>query len=74
MVYGLLVGLALASALLAGHAMAGSPAHPWLHMLGFAAIIALAVYIILDLEYPRLGLISFGDFDQAFVALRQSMQ
>jgi len=74
MVFVILVGLALASALLAGHAMAGSPSHTWLHMLGFAAVMALAVYVILDLEFPRLGLIRFGTFDQALVGLRERMQ
>jgi hypothetical protein len=54
--------------------MAGSKSRAWLHMLGFAAVFALAVYIILDLEYPRLGLIRFGAFDQALGALRESMQ
>jgi hypothetical protein len=32
------------------------------------------VYIILDLEFPRLGLIRSGAFDQALVALREGMQ
>jgi hypothetical protein len=31
-IFVMLIGLALASALLAGYAMAGSPSHPWLHM------------------------------------------
>jgi hypothetical protein len=74
MVFVMLFGLALAGALLAGHAMAGSKSRTWLHMLGFAAVFALAVYIILDLEFPRLGLIRFGAFDQALVTLRESMQ
>ena len=74
MVFVMLFGLALASALLAGHAMAGSPSRTWLYMLGFAAVMALAVYVILDLEFPRLGLIRFGAFDQALVALRESMR
>ena len=43
-------------------------------MLGFTAVIALSVYIILDLEFPRLGLIRFGAFDQALVSLRESMK
>ena len=73
-IFGMLFGLALASSLLAGHAMAGSKSHTWLHMLGFTAVIALAVYVILDLEFPRLGLIRFGAFDQALVGLRESMQ
>jgi len=35
---------------------------------------ALAVYVILDLEFPRLGLIRFDAFDQALVELRESMR
>ena len=30
--------------------------------------------VIVDLEFPRLGLIRFGAFDQALVGLRESMQ
>ena len=45
----------------------------WLHLFGFAAIMALSVYIILDIEYPRLGLIRIDSFDQAIIELRQSM-
>jgi hypothetical protein len=56
MVFVMLFGLVLAGSLLAGHAMAGSKSRTWLYMLGFAAVFALAVYIILDLEFPRLGL------------------
>ena len=67
------IGLALASALLAGYAMAAGKTRSWLHMVGFAAIMALAVYVILDLEYPRLGFIRVDAFDQALVELRQSM-
>ena len=73
-IFVMLFALALASSLLAGHAMAGSKSHTWLHMLGFTAVIALSVYVILDLEFPRLGLIRFGAFDQALVGLRESMK
>ena len=73
-IFVMLIGLALASSLIAGHAMAGSKSHPWLHMLGFAAVIAVSLYVIFDLEFPRLGLIRFGAFDQALVGLRESMQ
>ena len=73
-IFGMLFGLALASALLAGYGMAGTQSHRWLHMLAFAAVIAAVVYVILDLEYPRLGLIRFQAFDQALVELRKSMQ
>ncbi len=72
-IYGLLFGLALAGALLAGYGMAGVRTRNWLHMIIFAAVMGLAVYVIIDMEYPRLGLIQVGAFDQALVELRASM-
>jgi hypothetical protein len=35
---------------------------------------ALAVYIIIDIEYPRLGLIRVEGFDQALMNLRAGMK
>jgi hypothetical protein len=73
-IFGMLGGLALIGALLAGYGMAGSATRSWLHMLGFATVLAVAVYVILDIEFPRLGLIRVDAFDQALVELRQSMK
>jgi hypothetical protein len=73
-IYGMLVGLALASAMLAGYGMAGGQTRNWLHILGFATVMAVAVYVIIDLEFPRLGLIRVDAFDQALVELRASMK
>ena len=70
----MLFGVALASALLAGYDMAGGKSRNWLHMVGFAAVLAMAVYVILDIEFPRLGFIRVDAFDQALVELRQSMK
>jgi hypothetical protein len=53
--------------------MAGGKTRSWVHILAFAVIIAVTMYVILDLEYPRLGLIRLDAFDQALVELRQSM-
>jgi hypothetical protein len=72
-IFVMLFGLALASAMLAGYAMAGAKTRSWLHMLGFAVALAVSVYVILDLEFPRLGLIRVDPFDQALVDLRKSM-
>lgn len=69
----MLFGLALAASLLAGHGMSGSRVRIWFHMLGFAMVMAVVVYVILDIEYPRLGLIRIDAFDQALVDLRNSM-
>ena len=72
-VFVMLFGLALAASMLAGYGMTGSKVRRWFHMLGFALVMAVAVYVILDLEYPRLGLIRVDAFDQALVDLRKSM-
>ena len=72
-VFVMLFGLALAASLLAGYGMTGSKVRRWFHMLGFALVMAFAVYVILDIEYPRLGLIRVDVFDQALVDLRESM-
>jgi hypothetical protein len=66
--------LALAGALLAGYGMAGGQTRSWIHMVGFATTIALAIYVILEYEHPLLGFIRLDDFDQALVNLRSSMK
>jgi hypothetical protein len=67
--------LALASSLLAGYSMAGGrPRSCWIHMHVFAVIMALTVYVLLDLEYPRWGLIRVDAVDQVLVDLRNSMK
>jgi hypothetical protein len=70
----LLIILPLICALMAGLSSAQRPERSWLHMLGFAAVLAITIYVILDLEHPRAGLIRLDTFDQAIVELRNSMQ
>jgi hypothetical protein len=72
-VFVMLFGLALAASLLAGYGMIGGKLRSWLHMLGFALVMAIAIYVIMDIEYPRLGLIRVDAFDQALIDLRESM-
>jgi hypothetical protein len=69
----MLSGIALAVSFLSGYGMRGAGMHDRLHMLAFAAVTALTVYVILDLEYPRFGFIRVDAFDQALVELRESM-
>jgi hypothetical protein len=66
--------LALMSSLLAGYAMAGGKARSWIHVIGFALILATTVYVILDLEFPRVGFIRIDAIDQVLVDLRQTME
>jgi hypothetical protein len=72
-VVALLFTVAILSALLAGVAMAGRGERNLLHMIVFAAVTAILVYTILDLEFPRLGLIRIGAADQALRDVRKMM-
>jgi len=72
-IYVMLIGLALAAALLAGYRSAGDRAYGWVHRLAFSAIVALTVYVILDMEYPRMGFIRIDGIDQVLTSVRDSM-
>jgi hypothetical protein len=65
----LLIAVALLSALFAGYAIAKRKSRSWLHMLLYAALIAVTFYTVLDLDYPRSG--GFIHLDAADQALRQ---
>jgi hypothetical protein len=58
---------------MAGYGMAGSSRRSRFHMLGFALVMAVAIFVILDIEYPRLGLVRVDAFDQALADLHESM-
>jgi hypothetical protein len=74
-VFAMLTGVALVSALLAGYGMAGARrGGRWLHMLAYAGVMAMTVYVILDLEFPRIGLIRLDESDQVLIDLRESMK
>jgi hypothetical protein len=73
-IFAMLFCVALASALMAGYGMAGSKSRKWLHVICFALIITFTVFVILDIEFPRVGLIRVDAFDQALVELRETMK
>ena len=73
-IYFVLGGISLVCALLVGYEMGASTARSWLHVVGFAAILAFTLYVILDFEYPRIGLIRVEDFDKYLVQVRASMK
>jgi hypothetical protein len=66
--------LCLLGALLAGYGMSGNKVRNLLHMIVFSAVMSLTIYVILDLEYPRLGFIRVNDADQVLIDLRNSMK
>ena len=72
-IFAMLVGVALIGALLGGYAFADAPARPWLHMLSFALVVTMTIYVISDLEYPRVGYLRVDDFDALFRDVRRAM-
>lgn len=73
-IYALLFALGLICSLLAGYRMASGHYRSWLHILGFTVITVTIVYVILDVEYPRAGLIRLQSADQVLVDVRESMK
>ena len=69
----LLGGLCLIGALLVGYGTSPSKDRGWFHPVIFAAILSLTVYVIVDIEFPRLGLIRVDEADQVLVDLQKSM-
>lgn len=72
-VYAMLFGLGLGGSLLAGFGMAAARERSWIHMVVFAATLSIALYIVTDIEYPRLGLINIESFDHFLVDAHQQM-
>jgi hypothetical protein len=54
-VFAMLGAVALLSALLAGYGMGTFVARPMVHMLIYAGTIALAIFVIIELEFPQIG-------------------
>lgn len=71
--YIMLAFLALVSALFVGYGMAGRKTRSLAHTLGFAAVTSAALYVILEIEFPRLGFVRVDAADQLLLQLRASM-
>lgn len=74
LIFALLVLVSLLSGLLAGYAMAKRERPSRLHMLLYAGVIALTVYVVLDLDEPRAGFIRLDTAENALVQLRDSIR
>lgn len=72
-IFVMLGALSLACSLFAGYDMASRPRLNLLHSTAFAIVLSVTVYVIVDLEFPRLGLIRMTDSDEVLVGLRRTM-
>ena len=74
LIVGLLVSVALLSGLNAGYAMAKREERSWFHAILYAMAVAITIYAVLDLEYPRFGLIRIDATDKAIIELQDSIR
>jgi hypothetical protein len=72
--FAVLVALALMSAFLVGDGMSENETASRLHMVAYAAVMAIVVYVVIDLEFPRFGLIQLSGADRFLAEVRQAMQ
>nr|WP_310524628.1 hypothetical protein [Polymorphobacter sp.] len=66
-VHVMLIGLALVSGFLAGIGLSNTTRHAWVHPISYALIMTMAIYITIDMEYPRAGFIRVDSFEKAVV-------
>lgn len=66
--------MVLGGSLLSGYGMAAAKGRSILHVIAFAVLMTGAIYVILDLEYPRVGMIRIDSVDQLLVDVRNSMK
>lgn len=76
-VYIMLLAIVLLGSLLAGYTVRGTFKETSVHMLLYAIILSLMIFIILNLEFPRIGSFSssiFDNFNTGFVSLETLMR
>jgi hypothetical protein len=73
-IYWLLFLLGLLCAGIAGHGMASATPRAWMHILGFALIMSLCSFVIIDIEYPRVGFFRLDAHDRVLSELLESLK
>ena len=73
-IYLMLVMMSLIGALLEGYANTGSKSRQWFYTIVLALVMSTTLFVILDLEYPRRGLIRIDQADHLLTELRASMK
>ena len=73
-VWMMLGGLTLVCSFLVGYNLGSGLRRNWLHVLTFALLFSLTLYVIIDMEYPRLGFIRVTAMDSVLQDVRDSMR
>ena len=74
LIFGLSICVALLSGLIAGYDMARRKSRSWFHGLLYAVVISITIFTVIDLDYPRFGLIRLTAADNALNELRNSIR
>lgn len=72
-IFALLIGLAALGAFLVGYNSAESKRKYPIHSLCYVFLTAFTIYVIINMEYPRVGFISMGTFDKILVEVKNNM-
>ena len=72
-IVGFLFILTLIGALLAGYVMGIETRRDWFLAVLYAVLMSCSFAIILDLDYPRAGMINLDQSEQALIVIRQGM-
>ena len=70
----MLGGLTLVCSFLVGYDLGEGVRRNRLHVLTFALLFSLTLYVIIDMEYPRVGLIRVTAMDRVLQDVRESMR
>ncbi|MBS0391397.1 MAG: DUF4239 domain-containing protein [Proteobacteria bacterium] len=73
-IFVLLAGLSLVSSFLVGYVTCATKTRNWIPALTLAATMSLTFYVILDLEFPRQGMIRVDATDHVLIELRKTIR
>lgn len=73
-IFELLIGLALLGGFLVGYTAAENKQNNSLHVISYVLITAFTIFVILNLEFPRVGFIRYNSFDYILVAAMDNMK
>ena len=70
----LLFVLCLICAVTAGYSMSAARRRPWGHSIAFGLMTCITIFVIFEVEYPRLGFVRVEAHDEALVDLLESFK
>jgi len=72
-IFALLIGLAMLGGFLVGYNSAENKQRRPLHSVCYVLLTAITIYVIINMEFPRVGFIDLGTFDRILLEVRGNM-